>query len=539
MNRLIRNCGALGLLLVLGACGGGSGGNDGGGDPPPAVDISAVPANDPGSALPAGWHTSGAFMEIYVRGFKDSNGDGIGDLQGLIQKLDYLQDLGIKGIWLMPINKSYDHDHGYSVSDYRDVETEYGSMADLEMLITEAHERGIGVIMDYVINHSADTNPLFVNARSSKTSAFRDWYIWSDTAPDGWNIYGNNPWYASSDSWYFSGFWEHMPDLNLRNPDVVAYQNNNLRFWLNKGLDGFRFDAVGHLFENGRFAWENQPENYTYMHNVRTLLDGYSQRYMVCEAPSAAVAFGNANACGSAFAFGLNYSLLNAAKGNSNAIQEVANYFNNQPASMATMAANHDYFAGARIYDQVGGNMNAYKMVASAYLTLPGIPFIYYGEEIGMAGGQGLSGDPSIRTPLSWTSNTSNGGFTSGTPFRALATNVASYNVEASQANPDSLYHHYKALLALRNSHTALSVGNYQNSAVQGKVLSYQRTSGGDRILVVLNYATAAGAVTVGNLPANATLTPLYPSTLAAASTNGSGQVALTPGAQTVSIYQY
>lgn len=540
MNRLTRSSATMGLLLLLAACGGG-GKTDGGGggNPPPAVDISAVPANDPGSALPVGWQTSGAFMEIYVRAFKDSDGDGIGDLQGLIQNLDYLQDLGIKGIWLMPINQSYDRDHGYAVSDYRAVESDYGSMADLETLLSEAHERGIGVIMDYVINHSADTNPLFENARSSPSSPFRDWYIWSATAPEGWNIYGNNPWHASGGSWYFGGFWQHMPDLNLRNPDVVAYQDNNLRFWLNKGIDGFRFDAVGNLFENGPSAWETQPENLTHMSNVRTLLNGYSQRYMVCEAPAAPLQYGDDDVCASAFAFGLNYALVGAAKGDSGSIQTVANYFKTASTSMATMASNHDSFAGARIYNQVGGNINSYKMVASAYLTLPGIPFIYYGEEIGMAGGQGLSGDASLRSPLSWTSNAGNGGFTSGTPFRSLSSNVATHNIAAAIADPASIYHHYKALLALRNSHAALSKGNYQFSAVQGKVLSFQRSSGSDRILVVLNYDGAAAAVTISNLPANATLTPLFPAGLAATSANGSGQAALTPAGQSVSIYQF
>lgn len=524
-------------VLFLAACGGGSGSSQ---PPTTTVDVSAVAKADPGSTLPANWHTSGAFMEIYVRGFNDSNGDGFGDLNGVTQKLDYLQNLGIKGIWLMPITKSYDRDHGYATSDYRDLETDYGSMADLQNLLTQAHNRGIGVIMDYVINHSAATNPLFVDANSAANAAYRNWYIWSDTHPSGWSIYGNDPWKSGTGGYYFAGFWDQMPDLNLANPDVVAYQNNNLRFWLNKGIDGFRFDAVGNLFENGPSAWESQPQSYTHMGNVRTLLNGYSQRYMVCESPADPLGFGANSSCASAFAFGHNYDLVNAAKGSTSAIQAVGDYFKTAPASMATMASNHDNFAGARIYNQVNGNVATYKMVAAAYLTQPGIPFIYYGEEIGMAGGTGLSGDWALRTPMSWTANTSNAGFTtSSTPFRALSSNVATYNVAAQQADANSIFNFYKALLTLRNTHPALATGSYQFSSVVGSTLSFQRNSGTDHILVVLNYGTNAASVTVNNLPASTTLTPLFPATLSASVSNGSGQATVFPAAQSVSIYQF
>lgn len=541
---LCRPQNALFFTLFLCACGGGGSSTTPATEPLPvvlppstSVDISTVAKADPGSALPANWQTSGAFMEIYVRGFKDSNGDGIGDLNGITQNLDYLKDLGIKGIWLMPINKSQDHDHGYATSDYRDLETDYGSMTDLQNLITEAHNRGIGVIMDYVINHSAAANPLFVDSKSATNSAYRNWYIWSNTHPNGWSIYGNDPWHNVSGSYHFAGFWDQMPDLNLANPEVVAYQNSNLRFWLNKGIDGFRFDAVGNLFENGPSAWENQPQSYTHMANVRTLLNGYSQRYMVCEAPADPLGFGSS--CGSAFAFGHNYDLVNAAKGSTSAIQAVANYFKTSPLTMATMVSNHDSFAGARIYDQVNGNLATYKMVAASYLTQPGIPFIYYGEEIGMAGGSGLSGDWALRTPLSWTANTSNGGFSTHTPFRALSSNVANFNVAAQQADPNSIFNFYKALLTLRNTHPALASGSYQFSTVQGSTLSFQRNLGNDHILVVLNYGSSATSLTVGNLPGNTSLTPLFPSSLSTVSSSAGGQITITPAAQSVSIYQF
>lgn len=520
-------------ISILAACGGGS---DAPPPPVPTVDISTVAANDPGSALPAQWHRGGAFMEIYVRGYKDSDGDGIGDLRGLINSLDYLQELGIRGLWLMPVTASYDRDHGYAVSDYRAIEPDYGSMADFEELLEQAHARGIGVIMDYVINHSASSNPLFINARSSPGNPFRNWYIWSSSEPAGWSIYDQNPWYQTNTGYYFAGFWQHMPDWNLRNPDVEAYQNSNLRFWLNKGVDGFRFDAVGNLIENGPQAWESQAENFPYMERVRQLLDGYQQRYMVCESPASPTAF--ANACGSAFAFGLNYALVNASRGNDESISMVAEYFKTAPANMATLLANHDSFAGARIYDQVGGDMQRYRLLAATYLTLPGIPFIYYGEEIGMGGARGLAGDHNLRAPLSWTADSNTGGFTSGTPFRALAHNVLTHNIASQRGDPNSLFSFYKTLLGLRNAHPALASGSYEHSRADGKMLSFQRRSGDDRVLVVINYGDA-DRTTVSQLPANATLQPLYPTDASALSADAGGNLTLDLAARSVHLFRF
>jgi hypothetical protein len=280
-----------------------------GGDPAkpastlPSFETSTVAAQDPGSTLPANWQ-SGVFMEIYVRGFKDSDGDGIGDLKGLTQSLDYLKDLGVSGIWLMPVSKSQDHDHGYAVTDYRDIETQYGSLADFDELLAQAHARGIGVIVDYVMNHSAAQHPAFVNSKDSAGNAYRGWYLWQSTEPSGWSIYGNDPWYSAGTGYYFAGFWDQMPDFDLTNAQVVAYHHDSMRFWLNRGVDGFRFDAVGNLVENGPSAWERQPQNYVLMNDVRRMLDGYAGRYMVCEAPGDPIGFASATACASAFAFG-------------------------------------------------------------------------------------------------------------------------------------------------------------------------------------------------------------------------------------------
>ena len=234
LRRLTLPLCAVALCTTLLACGGGGG----------AGGPATTPANDPGtsltvsdlgtvavgataSTLPAGW-MNGAFMEIYVRAYKDSNGDGKGDLQGLISKLDYLKDLGVTGIWLMPVTDSADKDHGYNVKNYRAIETDYGSMVDLEQLLVQAHARGIGVIMDYVINHSSNEHPLFKNAASSPLNTQRDFYVWQATKPSGWSIYGKDPWYASPyfNGYYFAGFVAGVPDFNLKNAQVESFHHD-------------------------------------------------------------------------------------------------------------------------------------------------------------------------------------------------------------------------------------------------------------------------------------------------------------------------
>lgn len=493
----------------------------------PAVDISAITKQDPGSTLSADW-SKGVFMEIYVRGYKDSNGDGIGDLRGVIQSLDYLKDLGITGIWLMPVTKSEDRDHGYAVKDYRDIESDYGNLADLDELLKQAHARGIGVILDYVMNHSANSHPMFVNSADTTTNTYRSWYVWKDTAPTGWNIFGANPWYNTKNGAYFAAFYSGMPDFNLSNQSVIDFHQNNLRFWLNRGVDGFRFDAVGNLIENNAGAWESQPESVSLMGKVQQNIMQYEKRFIVCEAPGNPLLYAASNSCGNAFAFKHNYDIVNAAKGQSSAIQAVANYFPNAPLSIATMVSNHDEFAGARLWDQVGGDLSQYRLAAATYLLQPGTPFIYYGEEIGLAGAANLSGDHKLRTPMSWTANTSNAGFTTGTPFRALSGNVASQNVASQVSNPDSLLNFYKSLISLRKQRPSLSQGNYQNASTSNNVMSFERQLGNERSLVVINYNNSTSSTIIRGLPANATLTPLFPAGASiSADSNGIATISL------------
>jgi glycosidase len=526
--------------IGLAACGGGGGADAGAVQPPssggpalPAVDVSSVAAADPGSALPARWH-QGAFMQIFVRSYKDSDGDGIGDLRGLTGQLDYLRDLGVTGLWLMPVSESQDRDHGYAVKDYRAIEPAYGSLADFDELLRQAHARGIGVILDYVLNHSAAENPLFVNARSASSGAYRDWYVWAGLKPTGWSIYGGDPWRGSTGNFYFAPFWDQMPDWNLTLPRVVAYHHDNLRFWLNRGVDGFRFDAVGNLVENGAGSWENQPQNYALLRDARSLVAGYAQRFMVCEGPSDP--FGYAQACGSAFAFNHTRNLFGAARGDPIAVRAVADFHKSAPAGLATMLANHDSFAGDRVFNQLAGNLAQYRLAAATYLLQPGTPFVYYGEEIGMARGT-PGGDPGLRTPMSWTGSTATAGFTAGTPYRSLSTNVATQNVAAQQADPGSLLAFYKAMLGLRKSRASVAAGSYDNVAASGTLLAFERRLGAERTLVVMNYGGTPVDAALAGLGAGAVADSLHPAGGAGFTADPGGAFTLPMGAQSVRVF--
>jgi glycosidase len=504
------------------------------------VDTSAVPFQPVPSALAEGWQ-QGAFVEIFVRGYKDSNGDGVGDLRGLTQSLDYLRDLGIKGIWLMPITASADHDHGYATQDFRQLEAAYGSLQDLDELLKQAHARGIGVIMDYVVNHSASDHPLFAQSASAPDNPYRDWYVWQPQAPTGWDIWGKNPWFSTANGAYFGTFGAHMPDFNLRNPRVVAYHEDSLRFWLNRGLDGFRLDAVPHLIENSATEWNDQPESRQLTHRLRELIARYPRRHVVCEATANPMAYAADDVCGSAFGFGHEHNIVRAARGEPDAIEAVAQYFLTAPLGMATMVSNHDIFAGERLWDQLNGNEAQYRLAAATYLLQPGTPFIYYGEEIGMAGVKGLPGDMPLRSPMSWRADARGGGFTEGgvAPFRPVSPNNATHNVAAEQADPKSLLAFYQAMLKLRNSYPSLARGSYEAPFVQGRLMGYQRRFQGEHSVVLVNYGQQPVNTTVDGLPAGSTWAAAYPQAVQARTVDAQGHLAVTLAPQSVAVYVF
>lgn len=450
---------------------------------------SHLAAQSPSAPLQAGWY-HGAFMEIFVRSWRDSNGDGVGDLKGLTQSLDHLQDLGVKGIWLMPITTSADHDHGYATTDFRNIDPDYGSLADFDDLIKAAHARGIGLIMDYVLNHSAADHPFFQDALRNPSSPYRDWYEWRQEKPVGWDIWGRDPWVVTPHGSYLATFGAPMPDFNMRNPAVVKYHEDSLKFWLDRGIDGFRLDAVPHLIENSAKEWNDQPESRQLTGHFTRLIKSYPGRYVVCEATAEPKVYAREDICGGAFAFGLENQIAKAAQGQAEAIQKVAQYYQTAPHTLASFASNHDQFAGKRLWDQVAGNQTHYKLAAATYLLLPGTPFIYYGEDIGMSGAQGLTDDPFIRGPYSWAGDTQTAGFTTGKPYRALAVNVATHHATLQTQTPNSLRAFYKDLLTWRNARKSLAQGTYERASGQNQVLSYVRRWGSETTWVVINYST-------------------------------------------------
>ncbi|HEY8881520.1 MAG TPA: alpha-amylase family glycosyl hydrolase [Roseateles sp.] len=491
------------------------------------VDTRPVPAQPQASTLPANWQ-HGVFMEIFVRGYQDSDGDGVGDLKGLTKRLDYLKKLGISGLWLMPITASSDHDHGYATTDFRAIEPQYGTLADFDELVREAHKRGIGIVMDYVINHASWQFKPFQQAVADRDSPWRSWFVWNPNPGPGWDIWGKYPWYdAATLPWtwkgelkdlpapqpgspdiFFGTFGPHMPDFNLRNPEVVRYHEDSLRFWLNRGLDGYRLDAVPHLIENNAKDWNDQPESRALTKHFQDLIKSYPGRYVVCEATAEPIAYGDPGLCGGAFAFNLNYEMIKAAKGEAAAVQKVADYYRTMSPTMATFLHNHDIFTGQRVWDQLHGDEARYRLAAASYLLLPGTPFVYYGEEIGLAGIDAKADEP-LRAPMSWTPA---GGFTSGQPFRPLSLNRSAHNAESQQRDPGSLFNFYRELIALRRTSPALTLGRYEADKVDGAVWSFQRVHGGERVLVAINYGDTPATV---DLPTRGR--PLYPKAAAAA----------------------
>ena len=367
------------------------------------------------------------------------------------------------------------------------------------------------------------------------------------TAPTGWDIWGKDPWTATEGGAYFATFGPHMPDFNFRNPKVLAYHEDSLRFWLNRGLDGVRLDAVPHLIENSAKNWNDQPQSRALTRRLQRLITHYPRRYVVCEATAKPEIYGSKKVCGSAFAFGHQNNIVAAAKApdaaatdadlakRRAAIQSVAHYFEKAPPNMATMVSNHDAFAGLRLWDQVGGDLAAYRLAAATYLLQPGTPFIYYGEEVGMAGTPGLQGDSPLRGPMSWTADAA--GFTSGTPFRAVSANVATHNAAAQVGDAASIHSFYKSMLSLRNTLPSIVRGSYARAFVQGEVIGFQRRLGQEKTWVLINYGTQAASVSVAKAGALSHWLAQYPRASEALLADAKGGLKVLLPAQSVQVY--
>jgi len=496
----------------------------------PSANAQQNPGNTPGHA----WWQHAVIYEVYPRSFDDSNGDGIGDLNGITSKLDYLKDLGVDAIWITPCFPSPQVDFGYDVSDYVNIDPMYGTLADFDRLVAEAKKRNIRVILDFVVNHTSDQHPWFVDSKSSRTSAHRDWYIWRDgkgpgQPPNNWlSTFGLSAWKfdPTTNQYYYHYFYPEQPDLNWRNPEVEKAMFDVTRFWYKRGVAGFRLDAVDSLFEDpnltdnpvlpgkdkfGRPNMEEKydkklPEVHVELQRLRKVADEYDA-VLIGETWTSNVAeleqyYGNngnelqlpmdlmlTDLPLSAAAFREHIKAVDAARG--------------WPTYVIT---NHDIQRSYSRYADGVHNDDIAKMMAGFYLTLRGTSIMYYGEEIGMENNDpkrkedvkdpiGILGWPEEkgrdgeRTPMQWNGST-NAGFTTGKPWLPVPESAKTHNVAAESGNPNSVLSFYKQVIHLRKTEPALLEGAYiPLNESDPNVISYLRKSKDGAVLVVLNFS--------------------------------------------------
>ena len=440
------------------------------------------------------WWNDTVFYEVFVRSFADSDADGVGDLNGLIDRLDYLNDgdptttddLGVTGLWLMPIMESPSY-HGYDVVDYFKVDEEYGTEEDFRRLIEEAQARGIRVVVDLVLNHTGRDHPWFQQSQDPDSDK-RDWYVWSDESPGYRGPWGQQVWHRSDDDYYYAVFWEGMPDLNYNNPEVTEAAYEAARFWLeDMGVDGFRLDAIKHMVEDGRLQ-ENTPATHDWMESFYTFYkDVNPDAFTVGEAWTGTrqVLEYTGDEVDVAFQFDLAEDNLNASREGIGSLftkEMKAVVDNYPPGQYATFLTNHDQ---NRVMSQLREDEQAAKVAASLLLTSPGVPFIYYGEEIGM---MGVKPDEDIRLPMQWSGENGGAGFTDGTPWRPPYEDYQERNVAVQDQDPDSLLSHYRALIQLRNEHESLRTGGWiLVESDPGRLIAFLRHSDDETLLVLIN----------------------------------------------------
>jgi len=494
------------------------------------------------------WANGAVFYEVFVRSFQDSNGDGKGDLPGLVSRLDYLNDgkpetetdLGVDGLWLMPVFKSPSY-HGYDTTDYEQVNPDYGTNEDLTRLCSEAHRRGMHVIVDLVINHTSNQHPWFIESASGPTSPRRDWYVWSPTDlhwPQPWNAAGST-WHMKNGAWYYGLFWAGMPDLNLRTPAVRAEAKRLAALWLGRGVDGFRLDAARHLIEDGPGDGQNDtPETHAfwkefaaYVRSVRAdaLLVGEAWT----ETPKIAPYYGSTEAVPGGDELPLNFDFPLAKKlvegvqmGESKSIvqtlREVADTYP-PGATDVPFLTNHDM---RRVASVLKGDRGKLRSAAAVLLTLPGTPFLYYGEEIGLLNGT-ADPDEEKRTPMPW-DGTAGGGFTTGKPWHRFAPGQDTTHVAAQTGDPASLLSHYRRWIRARHASPALARGSLRILQGEGPVLAFVRAQGSERVLVAHNLGPDPQEV---SFPVEATRAEPLLATDGAAATRDGGtvRIALPP----------
>lgn len=495
------------------------------------------------------WAEGAVFYEIFVRSFQDSNGDGVGDINGLIDRLDYLNDgnpatttdLGIEGIWLMPVFQSPSY-HGYDTIDYETIEQDYGTNADFQRLLDEAHRRGIRVIVDFVVNHTSNQHPWFVDAASSPDSPKRNWYVWSNT-PLSWQQPwgGGSTWHPSNGAYYYGVFWGGMPDVNWTNPDAKAEMMRLARFWLERGVDGYRLDATRYLVETGAGPGQaDTPATHEALRELAaTVRTTKPDALLVAEnwttTPIIATYYGSTTTIQGGdempmnFNFPLSDAIVNGVTSGSSApisgsILDMQLLY---PAGVldAPFLRNHDQ---RRLASSLGNSAAKMRNAAAVLLTLPGVPFLYYGEEVGIENGP-TGGDESKRTPMPWTTQ---GGFTSGTPWFPHAPGLAGANVASQTNDPGSLLSRYRTLIRTRSASPALKKGTLKLLAAGSPTLAFLRQTEEETVLVVHNVGDSYAPTGALNFPA-AALEPIFldPQVPTPTGATGAWKVAMPPRA--------
>jgi alpha-glucosidase len=470
------------------------------------------------------WWQHAVVYQIYPRSFQDSNGDGIGDLRGILHRLDYLASLGVDAIWISPIYPSPMADFGYDISDYCGIDPIFGTMEDFDHLLAEAHARGLRVILDFVPNHTSDRHPWFVESRSSRDNPRRDWYIWRDK-PNNWiSHFGGSAWQfdEKTGQYYLHEFLKEQPDLNWRNPAVKEAMFNTLRFWLDKGVDGFRVDVMWVMIKDDQFrdnppnpAYQphepmknsllpiydaDRPEIHELVAEMRSVIDSYPGRVLIGEIylpVHKLMTYYGRDLTGANLPF--NFQLLQCPWNAQSVAKVLVDYYSALPAGAWPnwVLGNHDK---PRIASRVG--VAQARIAAMLLFTLPGTLTMYYGEELGMLDvpiapdevqdpaeknepGVGQGRDPE-RTPMPW-DGSPNAGFTCAKPWLPLGENAAcSVAVQTNDAN--SMLTFYGSLIRLRKQHPVLVDGTLAETAAAGNLLRYMRISESDRLEVILNF---------------------------------------------------
>ena len=465
------------------------------------------------------WWRDAVVYQIYPRSYADASGDGIGDLEGIRTHLDHVQALGADAIWLSPIYPSPMADNGYDVSDYCDVDPVFGDLAIFDALLAQAHERDLKVLLDWVPNHTSDLHPWFVESRSSRDNPKRDWYYWRDgtpeTPPNNWlAAFGGIAWTweETTEQWYLHNFLPQQPDLNWNNPEVVEAMHATLRFWLDRGVDGFRMDVV-HLIgkdpalpdapaaeaHTNRVGFHDYPGTHVLLRGLRELLDSYpGERTAVGEVNlretwRIATYYGDPAQGGAELPLVFNFASVRAgwdAKAWADLIDDVERELGPDRWPVWVLS-NHDV---RRHRTRLGGSMRRARAMAVLLLTLRGTPFLYAGEELGLEDAvvpKDLARDPGgrdgCRAPIPWTAAPPHG-WSGKTPWLPFPPDAETLNAASEGGDDDSMLAHYRQLLALRRSSPALTSGTLTRLDMPDGVLAFTRSHGDDRRTVVVNF---------------------------------------------------